>query len=258
MSVVIRRCISINKRQVPLLANIGKKIKPQTAIKHSTTAGQGTTILTTKLLNQRFFSQALNQKECWNCKRTTKKINHFICSECGKLQDITQEYDYFELLSLPRDFNILSTKLTKSFRQLQTLVHPDKFGNKSEREQINSAEWSSLINKAYKTLSNTLVRGQYLLKLHGEEMPRDNSSLDKEFLMDMMERNEEVEEAVSREQLELISNKIQDEISEATDQLKDLFASNDLTAAKKLLVKMKYLLSIQTSIQTKLEKLLNL
>ena len=49
-----------------------------------------------------------------------------------------------------------------------------------------------MVNKAYKTLSTPLERGEYLLKLNGVQLPEDNSTLDKEFLMEMMEKNEEV------------------------------------------------------------------
>lgn len=55
-----------------------------------------------------------------------------------------------------------------------------------------SSEWSSLINKAYKTLQTPLDRGEYLLELHGITLPEDNTINDPEFLMEMMEKNEEV------------------------------------------------------------------
>jgi molecular chaperone HscB len=55
-----------------------------------------------------------------------------------------------------------------------------------------SDEWSSLINKAYKILQSPLERGEYLLKLNGYELPEKNTIDDPEFLMEMMERNEQV------------------------------------------------------------------
>lgn len=55
-----------------------------------------------------------------------------------------------------------------------------------------SADWSSLINSAYKTLLAPIKRGEYLLKLHGAEIPEDNNTVDRDFLLKMMERNEEV------------------------------------------------------------------
>lgn len=55
-----------------------------------------------------------------------------------------------------------------------------------------------MINKAYKTLQSPLERGEYLLRLHGVTLPEDNTISDPEFLMEMMERNEEVKEAFSQ------------------------------------------------------------
>jgi DnaJ-domain-containing protein 1 len=63
---------------------------------------------------------------------------------------------------------------------------------RTQTEQTLSADWSSLINKAYKTLLTPLERGEYLMKLQGIELPSENSSLDKSFLIEMMEKNEEV------------------------------------------------------------------
>jgi molecular chaperone HscB len=75
---------------------------------------------------------------------------------------------------------------------LQSQIHPDKFSGKSDEEQLLSSEWSSLINKAYKILQTPLERGEYLLMLHGVTLPEDNSITDAEFLMEMMEKSEEV------------------------------------------------------------------
>lgn len=82
--------------------------------------------------------------------------------------------------------------LTRRFRNIQSEIHPDKFSTKTKKEQHLSAEWSSLVNKAYKTLHSPLARSEYLLKLHGIKLPEDNTIQDPEFLMQMMERNEKV------------------------------------------------------------------
>lgn len=82
--------------------------------------------------------------------------------------------------------------LTRRFRNMQSEIHPDKFSRRSKKEQQLSSEWSSLVNKAYKTLQAPLARGEYLLKLHGIKLPEGNTMQDAEFLMEMMERNEKV------------------------------------------------------------------
>ncbi|XP_017080921.1 iron-sulfur cluster co-chaperone protein HscB [Drosophila eugracilis] len=193
---------------------------------------------------------------CWNCLKKSELKKKMICSDCGHLQDVNAEINYFDLLSFPTEFSLESQKLTKSFRQLQTIVHPDKYSNKTSREQTNSADWSSLINKAYKTLATPIERGQYLLQLAGEQMPQDNSALNKEFLMAMMERNEEVEEAEDTKALNELNTQLIKELDEMAKKLNSLFKSKDLKGVKETLVEMKYLLSIQNSIKQKQQSLL--
>ncbi|XP_011186920.1 iron-sulfur cluster co-chaperone protein HscB [Zeugodacus cucurbitae] len=200
-------------------------------------------------------SSTLAEEVCWNCKGKGRK-NHMLCLSCGFLQDVDMEINYFHLLNLPNQFSLEQQELTRRFRQLQTLVHPDKFSNRTSREQNNSADWSALINKAYKTLSAPIERGQYLLKLQGEQMPQDNSALNKEFLMEMMEINEEVVDAKSSEDLQRLNEGIVQQLNEAVKELSIKFESNVLSEAKSLLVKMKYLLSVQRSIKNKLQKMM--
>uniref|UniRef100_W8AZR6 Iron-sulfur cluster co-chaperone protein HscB, mitochondrial n=1 Tax=Ceratitis capitata TaxID=7213 RepID=W8AZR6_CERCA len=194
------------------------------------------------------------ESACWNCKQGGRK-NHMICTSCGYLQDVNAEINYFDLLDLQNSFSLQQQELTRRFRQLQTLVHPDKFSNKVTREQNNSADWSALINKAYKTLSAPVERGQYLLRLQGEHMPQDNSALNTEFLMEMMELNEKVDETNSRESLQQINNDIAQQLKEGVQVLSEKFDSKALNEAKFLLVKMKYLISVQNSIKNKLQKM---
>ncbi|XP_017098551.2 iron-sulfur cluster co-chaperone protein HscB [Drosophila bipectinata] len=203
---------------------------------------------------QRFATKSL--PACWNCQKKSELKHNMICPDCGHLQDVDATINYFDLLSFPTKFPLEPQKLTQSFRQLQTLVHPDKFSNKTSREQINSADWSSLINKAYKTLATPINRGQYLLQLEGDQMPQDNSALNKEFLMAMMEKNEEVEEAEDQQALEALNAELIKELEELTQKLTSFFEEKDLQGVKGTLVEMKYLLSIQSSIKQKQQSLL--
>lgn len=62
----------------------------------------------------------------------------------------------------------------------------------STGEQNLSAEWSSVVNNAYKVLLSPIKRAEYLLQLFDVHITEDNSDVDADFLMEMMERNEEV------------------------------------------------------------------
>ncbi|XP_002006966.3 iron-sulfur cluster co-chaperone protein HscB isoform X2 [Drosophila mojavensis] len=191
---------------------------------------------------------------CWNCQKPGKNM---ICGDCGSLQDVDNNTNYFELLNFPTKFELQASELTQRFRQLQARVHPDKYSNKTTREQTNSADWSSLINKAYKTLAAPVERGQYMLQLEGEQMPQDNSALNTAFLMAMMERNEEVEEADDSKALDQLYAQIVQELADKANKLTAQFETNDLAAVKQTLVEMKYLLSIQNSIKKKQQQLMS-
>lgn len=105
-------------------------------------------------------------------------------------------------------------------------------------------------------MSTPIHRGQYLLKLNGLQIPQDNSALNKEFLMEMMERNEEVDEANTKEELDNIIASLTKELQAKVVSLAKVFADNNLEAATSLLVEMKYLISIQNTIKNKLQKLM--
>lgn len=103
--------------------------------------------------------------KCWNCG---SDINNpiFKCGSCGKLQDCLKDQkhvDFFKLLQVEHNFEVNALELSKKFRELQSQVHPDKFAGKDdEREKVNSVDWSTLLNKAYKTLSAPLPRGEII------------------------------------------------------------------------------------------------
>lgn len=66
------------------------------------------------------------------------------------------------------------------------------FFRRSGEEQELSAEWSSLVNKAYKVLLTPIQRAEYLLRVNDVNISESNTIDDKVFLMEMMERNEAV------------------------------------------------------------------
>lgn len=74
--------------------------------------------------------------------------------------------------------------------------------------------------------------------------------------MEMMERNEEVEEASTKNDLDEINERLNSELQAKVDDLTKVFASNDLEKAQSILVEMKYLLSIQKTVKNKLQTLM--
>ncbi|XP_065092147.1 iron-sulfur cluster co-chaperone protein HscB [Ochlerotatus camptorhynchus] len=192
-------------------------------------------------------------KVCWSCAKPLVKENNFFCASCGSLQQI-EDVDYFKLLDVSSEFNLDLTKLTSNFRRLQSVLHPDKFSQMSSVEKNNSLEWSSLVNKAYKTLNTPLQRGRYILKQNGIQIAEENTSVDSEFLMDMMDRNEAVVEASNYEDLDEIAQTLKVDIDELYKKLNESFLEKNLEEAKENLIRLKYLLNIENVVKEKLLK----
>ena len=71
-------------------------------------------------------------------------------------------------ISTNPDLNILN----ENNRELQRLVHPDKFANSDESEKRQAMQKTSLINQAFNTLKDPVLRLQYMLSLKGIEIGR--------------------------------------------------------------------------------------
>jgi molecular chaperone HscB len=101
--------------------------------------------------------------------------------------------NYFIFYGLDEVFDIDKAVLKNCYLDKSKLYHPDYYGDDAQAQNIAVAS-SSFNNIAYKTLSNDIRRAQYLVELklsHGD----DSIKLPQEFLMDMMELNELIDEA---------------------------------------------------------------
>src|SRR6185437_9233985 len=84
--------------------------------------------------------------------------------------------NYFEVFGLPSRLQIDTTSLEKQFYTLSRRLHPDRFASKPAAEQEAALAQSSLLNDAYRTLKNPILRTQYLLKLEGVELEEQSKS----------------------------------------------------------------------------------
>jgi len=102
---------------------------------------------------------------------------------------------YFELFSLPINYNIDLALLNQAYLQLQKAVHPDKFAHKTSREQLLAVQKSAEINDALHVLKHPLKRAEYMLAERGIDIRAEQQTLqDPMFLMQQMELREELED----------------------------------------------------------------
>ncbi|KAF6277980.1 HscB mitochondrial iron-sulfur cluster cochaperone [Rhinolophus ferrumequinum] len=77
-----------------------------------------------------------NCPQCWNCGGPRGPIggDGFFCPQCRALQPPDSTRDHFSLMDCNRSFRVDTVKLQHRYQQLQRLVHPDFF---SQRSQLN-------------------------------------------------------------------------------------------------------------------------
>lgn len=101
---------------------------------------------------------------------------------------------YFELFDLSPSYHIDLADLKTRFLKLSRFFHPDRFVLKPDAEKNEAEEKSALINKAFKILSNEDSRLKYLLELHHVIKEEEIYTLSEEFLMEMMDINDLIQE----------------------------------------------------------------
>lgn len=104
--------------------------------------------------------------------------------------------NYFELFNLPVQFAIDRSSLDNAYREIQNLVHPDRFVTATEAEKRTAMQWATMANDAYQILRDPLRRSVYLCELNGYEVQKEtNVSMEPAFLMQQMEWRESLENA---------------------------------------------------------------
>jgi molecular chaperone HscB len=84
--------------------------------------------------------------------------------------------DFFAFFALPRKLHLDGAALEKQFYTLSRSLHPDRFASKPQAEQEAALAQSSLLNNAYRTLKDPILRTQYLLTLEGVELEEQSKS----------------------------------------------------------------------------------
>ncbi len=102
--------------------------------------------------------------------------------------------NYFELFDLPESLVVDRQLLSQRYIRLQRQYHPDFFGQATDAERAGALEMSALINRALKTLQNTDSTIAYVLQEKGLLEEEERYVLPPDFLMEMMELNEALEE----------------------------------------------------------------
>jgi molecular chaperone HscB len=137
--------------------------------------------------------------------------------------------NHFELFGLSPAFAVESEALERSYREIQSKVHPDRFAHAGDAERRASLQWTTRVNEAFQVLKNPVLRAKHLLELHGIDVAFEtNTAMPSDFLMQQMELREALEDAKNAAALDelrknLVTEKraMEKAIAEAIDGRKD-------------------------------------
>jgi molecular chaperone HscB len=167
--------------------------------------------------------------------------------------------NYFELFEIPVSLHVDPSSIQKKFYELSRRYHPDYYAQSGEEEQSEALENSSMVNKAYKTFQNQDATLRYVLELHNLIEEEEKYKLDPEFLMEVMEINEElmdVDEMAgllrTREKANQLLERIYEEIKPLIENYNDSKASHeDLLKVKDYYFRKKYIYRILDALDKK-------
>ena len=157
--------------------------------------------------------------------------------------------NFFELFGMPVGFMLDTNELAGRYRELQKVIHPDRFAASGEYSQRLSLQGATLVNEAYATLKDPLRRAQYLLQIRGlDPDPQDRNLDDPAFLMQQMELREALaavrDAADPHSRLEALLREIGDMIKSQVAQLAVQFEDSgpeQLEAAAQTVQRMQFL-----------------
>jgi molecular chaperone HscB len=153
---------------------------------------------------------------------------------------------HFDLFGLPPAFAVEADALERSYREIQSRVHPDRFAHAGDAERRASLQWTTRVNEAYRTLKDPVQRAKHLLELNGVDVAFEtNTAMPADFLAQQMELRESLEEAKSAASLDemrrtLLAQKsiLEKQIAEAIDARKDYAGAAQLVRKLQFLDKL--------------------
>ena len=149
--------------------------------------------------------------------------------------------NYFELFDLPVSLSIDKSGLAKKYFELQKKYHPDFYTQADEAEQEDALERSSDINKALKIFKDKDSTIKYVLQLKGLLEEEEKYQLPPDFLMEVMELNENLSED-STEAITAFENEIYASVKQIIECYDDTtITTKSLLKVKEYYFKKKYL-----------------
>jgi molecular chaperone HscB len=157
----------------------------------------------------------------------------------------------FEVLGIEVMFDVNLAALDEAYFVRQSLAHPDRFVYHSEPERQAASTQSSVLNRAYETLKNPTLRAKALLKLRGIEVGgEDGKSVhDAQILEEMMDLQEAVINAISPQEVSLVTDQIQDRLKQVVTAFGEALQKDKVQELPGLFLRLTYLSKLMGDIK---------
>lgn len=130
------------------------------------------------------------------CQRCQSEMTWpVVCESCHTLYPPREQVDYFDLLGMPRQYEIDLERLRKNFLALNRRIHPDFFSTEEEDVKAASMRIAAQINSAYETLRDPVQRAEYILHICGGSSSNEDKSVPTDLLGTVMMLRDEIDEA---------------------------------------------------------------
>lgn len=162
--------------------------------------------------------------------------------------------DYFSLLDLPHTFSQDKQTIKAHYLALQRKIHPDNFSGALQQEKNLAIRYASIVNDAYNTLSDTLKRALYILKLAGVDTQSETDCvMPMDFLEEQMALHETLADLKQKKDLVLLlqlKEQIGAKIAEYELKIGMCLdkADKDINLAKDYIRQMQFYLKFQTQL----------
>ncbi len=165
--------------------------------------------------------------------------------------------DDFALFNVPKRFEQSDAQLHARWRELQTLVHPDRFASEGDSAQRVAMQWAVRVNEAYQRLKNPLKRASYLCQLHGVAIEAENNTaMPADFLHQQIEWREALEDAAHKPgELKQLADRLRDQHVSRLQTLKQtLDVQGDFAQAAQAVRSLMFFESLEQDLCSRLDR----
>ena len=186
---------------------------------------------------------------CWQCQQTNP-ANALFCKHCGALSAPRGDISYFFMLGLEEQFILPEeTDLEGAYHARAMAVHPDRFLAKSKQEQHHAQQHTALLNTAYQTLNDPVLRASYLLQRKGWGLPENTTALiSAEMMAQQFDLREHLSELNNPAALNKLDKEVETEVITVLAALARAFEKQQQQAAQQATIQLQFLQKFQKEI----------